>query len=175
MTTWLCTRRDFSVQLASWLPVLGFAGTSLATVAKAAPDEWNPGISRTAESLHQEVAFKASRQRIYDALMDERQFSKLSGGLAAQITREAGGAFSLFGNQIKGRHIELTPNERIVQVWRSEGWKPHVYSIARFELQEDGSGTKLVFDHTAFPVGQAEHLATGWKSNYWDALQRYLA
>jgi activator of HSP90 ATPase len=34
-----------------------------------------------------------------------------------QISREVGGAFSLFGGIIVGRHIELVPNERIVQAW----------------------------------------------------------
>lgn len=175
MTTRLFTRRDFSVRFASLLPLLGIPGIPFRSAAKAAPDDAHPEISHTAESIHQEVAFKASPKRVYEALLDEKQFSKATGGLPAQISREAGGAFSLFGSQVKGRNVELAPNERIIQAWRSEGWKPHVYSLARFELQEDGSGTKLVFDHTGFPVGQAEHLATGWKSNYWDSLERYLA
>ena len=74
----------------------------------------------------------------------------------AEISREVGGAFTLFGGYITGRHIELVPNERIVQAWRAGGWDPGIYSIARFELVEQGSGTKIVFDHTGFPKGEAE-------------------
>ena len=119
--------------------------------------------------------FKASSERVYEAIMDDKQFSRVTGGQAAEISREAGGAFSLFGAKITGRNVELLPAERIVQAWRSEGWEHGIYSIARFELVTQGTGTKLVFDHTGFPKGQANQLAAGWKSHYWDPLKQYLA
>lgn len=143
-------------------------------------------ISHTAESIHQEVAFKASRKRLYEALTDAKQFDKviqLSGVMQAmhlgdkpaEISREVGGAFVLFGGYITGRHVELVPSERIVQAWKTGGWPPGVYSIAKFELVEQGSGTKIVFDHTGFPKGEAEVLASGWKAHYWEPLEKLLA
>jgi activator of HSP90 ATPase len=143
-------------------------------------------ISRTAEAIHQEPVIKASRKRVYEALTDAKQFDKviqLSGVMQAmhlgdkpaEINREVGGAFSLFGGYITGRHVELAPNERIVQAWRTGGWAPGVYSIAKFELVEQGSGTKIVFDHTGFPKGEAESLASGWKAHYWEPLEKLLA
>ena len=77
-------------------------------------------ISRAAESIHQERVFRASRNRIYDALTDARQFAKiveLSGAMqsmppgtkAAEISREVGGAFTIFGGHIVGRQVELVP------------------------------------------------------------------
>ncbi len=107
------------------------------------------------ESIHQEPIFKASRKRVYDALTDTKQFNNVTqlsaamqsgmppGAAPTQISREAGGAFALFGGHIVGRHIELVPNERIVQAWRVATWDPGVYSIAKFALVEQGSGTKL--------------------------------
>ena len=145
------------------------------------------GISHTAEAIHQEVVFKASAKRVYETLTDSKQFDQvvqlsaaMQSGMApgskpTEISREAGGAFSLFGGYITGRHIELLPHERIVQAWRAGGWDPGQYSIAKFVLLEQGSGAKLVFDHTGFPQGQAQHLAEGWKANYWEPLQKYLA
>jgi uncharacterized protein YndB with AHSA1/START domain len=144
-------------------------------------------VSKTCEVIHQEVVFKASRKRVYEALTDARQFGKVvmlsaavqSGmvpaGKPVEVSVEAGGAFSAFGGHITGRQIELIPNERIVQAWRAASWGPGQYSIARFELVEQGSGTKLVFDHTSFPQGQAQHLAEGWRINYWEPLEKYLA
>jgi activator of HSP90 ATPase len=93
----------------------------------------------------------------------------------AEISGEAGGGLVVFGGHISGRIIELVANERIVQAWRPADWAPGVYSIARFELLESGTGTKLVFDHTGFPKGQADHLAAGWKENYWEPLGKMLA
>ena len=143
-------------------------------------------ISHTAESIHQEPVFKASRKRVYEALTDTEQFDKIIqisgvmksmhlGGKPTEISQEVGGAFVLFGGYITGRHVELVPNERIVQAWRTGGWDPGVYSIAKFELVEQGSGTKIVFDHTGFPKGAAETLASGWKAHYWEPLQKLLA
>jgi activator of HSP90 ATPase len=67
------------------------------------------------------------------------------------------------------------PHERIVQAWREKDWPAGVYSIVRFELNQQGSETRLVFDHTGFPQGAAFHLAPGWWSHYWEPLQKYLA
>lgn len=143
-------------------------------------------ISRACEAIHQEVVFNASAKRVYDVLTDAKQFDKViklsaamqSGmtpaGKPAEISREAGGSFSLFAGYITGRQIELLPNERIVQAWRAGSWDPGIYSIARFVLVEQGSGTKLVFDHTGFPQSEAQHLAEGWKGNYWEPLAKVL-
>jgi activator of HSP90 ATPase len=144
-------------------------------------------ISHTAESIHQEPVFKASRKRVYEALTDARQFrhvvqlsaamqSAMSlGNWPTEISQQVGGAFTLFGGHIVGRHIELIPNERIVQAWRVVDWNPGIYSIVKFDLMEQGSGTKIVFDHTGFPEGKGQHLAAGWIGNYWEPLQKYLA
>jgi activator of HSP90 ATPase len=81
----------------------------------------------------------------------------------------------MFGGIILGRHIELVPHERIVQAWREKDWTAGVYSIVRFQLAEQGAQTKLVFDHTGFPQGAAEHLAPGWWSHYWEPLRKYIS
>lgn len=92
----------------------------------------------------------------------------------AVISNEPGGAFSLFGDYIAGRQVELVTNQRIVQAWRAGSWAPGIYSIARFELAEQDSATKLVFDHTGFPAGTADHQAAGWYANYWEPLEKFL-
>jgi activator of HSP90 ATPase len=175
------TRRDVIVGVS--MGIGSFALRSRNAVAATAPNE----ISRSAESIHQEVMLKAEPARVYGALMDAKEFQQVvllsaavKSGMVqttvpAEISRAAGGAFRLFGGHISGRHIELIPNERIVQAWRAGDWAIGTYSIARFELAKDGTGTRLMFDHTGFPVGQAEHLADGWKGNYWEPLEKFLA
>lgn len=144
------------------------------------------GISRSAESIHMEPVFKANRKRIYGALTDAKQFEgvmKLSeamksmppGGKPTVISPAVGGAFTLFGGYILGRQIELNVDKRIVQAWRSADWPAGIYSIVRFDLQELKTGTKILFDHTSFPAGEAEHLLAGWKANYWEPLEKFLA
>ena len=67
----------------------------------------------------------------------------------------------------------LVPNERIVQAWRVVTWPEGAYSIVKFELKPQGSGTHVVFDHIGFPEGLHDHLAAGWEENYWSLLKKY--
>ena len=192
MDSKLCDRREFYARLASLLAGLGVAvaafGSTIASEARVAGDKaggktvaGNEEISRAAESIHQEIILKASRKRVYEALTNAEQFtkvmrlSKYPDGPAAMISREPGGSFSLFGDHIVGRHVELVPNERIVQAWRAASWEAGAYSIVRFDLKEQADQTKIIFEHTGFPMGLAEHLLDGWNSNYWEPLKKYLA
>jgi activator of HSP90 ATPase len=174
----LLGRREVAVRLASLLSVLGFTEKVGAGAVRAAlPDDL--GISRNCECIHQEVGIRASRARVYQALTDAKQFSKVTEfsmpGATTVISPDIGGEFSLFGGYITGRHIEMVANERLVQAWRTKNFKPGIFTIAHFQLNEEGAGTKLVFDQTAIPQGHAEHLASGWKSHYWEGLEKYLA
>jgi activator of HSP90 ATPase len=132
------------------------------------------GVEGLLTYLHQEIDIKASRQRIYDALLDSKQFTAFTGA-PAEISREAGGTFSLFGGLILGRNIELVPKERIVQAWRPADWEPGVYTLVKFELKELGSQTRIVLDHTGFPEQNFRHLNSGWYTHYWEPLKKYLA
>jgi activator of HSP90 ATPase len=175
-------RREIVATLAAFAAA-GMAGRASSAMAQSADD-----VTHAAEAIHQERRFKASRQRVYDALTVSAQFDKvtqLSGVMqspymanmqkATVIGRDEGSAFTLFGGYIVGRQVELIPMERIVQAWRAGGWAPGIYSMARFELIAEGSQTKVSLDHTGFPKGEAEHLASGWQEHYWEPLERFLS
>jgi activator of HSP90 ATPase len=125
-------------------------------------------------SIHQEVTFNARAARIYDALTDARQFAAVTGGAPAEIDAEPGGAFSCFGGMIVGRNVELVPGKRLVQAWRVGNWPEGVFSVVRFELRDEGTQTRLVFDQHGFPAEQQSHLEGGWHKMYWEPLRRYL-
>ncbi len=163
-----------------------FAAGALILAPRDAWAATNNGLSHNAEAIHQETAFKASPQRLYDALVDAKQFQQvelLSGAMKgtdlaakpAKIDPVPGGAFSIFGDYIIGWQLELLPNQRVVQAWRETSWAPGIYSVVRFQLNPHGTGTTLVFDHTGFPAGAGEHLAIGWKAHYWEPLATFLA
>jgi activator of HSP90 ATPase len=173
------TRRQLFCNAAA---VAGIALIPVAVAGTAADD----GISHSAEAIHQEPVFKATPRQVYEALTDAKQFDHVQrlskavtsmevGSKPAEIAPEVGGAFTLFGGYITGRHLELLPDKRIVQAWRSQGWQEGDYSIVRFELVEQGAETKIVLNHRGFPQGNAQHLAAGWKSNYWGPLEKFLA
>lgn len=130
-----------------------------------------------ARTIHQEEHFNAPPERLFEALLDARQFAAFT-GLKAEIDRAVGGAFSLFNGVIVGRNVEIVANTRIVQAWRDAVWDAGFYSLVRFELKpRDVAGTVIVFDHTGIPaeLAEARHLALGWHTHYWDPLRKYLA
>ena len=125
--------------------------------------------------IHLEIAINAPPKRIYDTLLDAKQFSAFTGGAPAVIEPTEGGAFSCFGGHIEGRNVELKPGKRIVQAWRAKTWSEGLYSIVRFELSKSASGTTLVMDHSGVPEAALEHMTAGWTKMYWDPLKKHLA
>ncbi len=127
-----------------------------------------------AKTIHQEVSFTASPDKVYAALTDSGQFSEVTGA-PATIASEAGGTVELFGGQIAARNVEMLPGKRLVQAWRAGNWEDGVYSVVKFELQKDGAGTKLVFDHAGYPEDAHDMLEGGWHQMYWEPLTKYFS
>jgi activator of HSP90 ATPase len=171
----LTSRRQmiFGVGAAA-LGALAFGG-NLWALPQQQDTKQAPGsaANQTRTSLHQEIELKASPQRIYGILLDSKQFAAFT-GMPANIDAAVGGAFSMFGGMIVGRNVELVPNQRIVQAWRPTHWDSGVYSLVKFELKPQGSGTLLILDHTGFPEGEYDSLFKGWGSHYWEPLKKYL-
>ena len=173
VSTNACTRRHMIARSAIGLCGLATLGTQ-ADAQDALTESASAKTIIATRAIHQEEDFKASPRRIYEALLDSKQFTAFSGGQTAEIDRTAGGTFSLFAGHIVGRNLELMPDRRIVQAWRVVPWPDGIFSIARFGLSAQSSGTRVIFDHTGFPSELAEHLESGWNEHYWTPLQKYL-
>lgn len=124
--------------------------------------------------IHMEEDYSVKPERVYTALLDAEQFAAFTGQKAV-IDPALGGAFSLFGDRIVGRHIEMVPNRRLVQAWREPIWSEGVFSIVRFDLKTQGSGTRVVFDHWGFPEEGRPHLIIGWREHYFEPMRKYFA
>lgn len=157
--------------------LLAFAGLAAPRMAgqsqpaPAAPLPEEPDSLKT--TIHQEIDYGAAPGRIYGVLLDSGQFSACT-GLAAVISPDEGGPFTMFGGIIVGRNVELVPGKRIVQAWRPAYWKPGVFSLVKFELVPKAAGTTVVLDHTGFPKGLYGSLSSGWGERYWDPLRKFL-
>ncbi len=182
------SRRTLALRLAA-LP-LGFGMAARASTESNSQKTMKPlqvdGLTHASETIHQEVAFNASPQRIYEALTTSKHFdavTRLSDAIAlvtakgakpTSISPEVGGAFTLFGGYITGRHLQMLPGERLIQAWRAGSWGAGDYSIVKFVLIGNGAETKLVFDHRGFPDGEGKSLAEGWHTHYWEPLAKFL-
>ena len=163
-----------AVAVASGLIAIPYVRASSQENQEKTKEPQSQGIEGLLTYLHQEIDIKASRQRIYDALLDSKQFAAFT-GMPAEINRDPGGSFSIFGGLVTGRNVELAPRERIVQAWRPADWEAGVYTLVKFELKDWASQTKLILDHTGFPEGNFRHLDSGWYLRYWEPLRKFLA
>jgi activator of HSP90 ATPase len=167
------TRRQCLAGAAVMMSALVTSSVLRGKPQQAMTEKQSTGAEATRTYLHQEIDLKASPQKIYEILLDSKQFAAFT-DMPAEISREPGGAFSMFGGMIVGRNVELVTNQRIVQAWRPASWDPGVYSIVRFELKGDSAQTKLILEHTGFPEGDFAHLDPGWFARYWNPLKKFL-
>jgi activator of HSP90 ATPase len=165
------TRRSMLAGIAAGL---GALATPRAFAQSPQPAMQQKPSNAALTTLHYEIDFKASPQRIYETLLGSKQFAAFT-GMAADIDSKAGGTFSMFDGMIVGRNVELVENQRIVQAWRPASWTPGLYSIAHFEIKPRGAEASLVFDHTGFPAGYGDHLDEGWRGHYWEPMKKYFA
>jgi uncharacterized protein YndB with AHSA1/START domain len=89
-----------------------------------------------ATPIHQEVDSKASPKRVYEALIDAKQFSTFS--CLPKLKGKPVVLFKCFDGQITGRMTELVPGQKIVQTWHVAMWPDGVNSVVRFELTPTG-------------------------------------
>ncbi len=156
---------------------IGFGSLTLSSVVwgqEATKEKPATAANRKRTSLHQDVELSCAPQRIYDALLDSKQFATFS-GQPADIDPKAGGAFSMFGGMIAGRSVELISGERIVQAWRPTHWDAGIYSLVKFELKAQGSGTLVALEHKGFPEGDYDSLSQGWTAHYWEPMKKFFA
>jgi activator of HSP90 ATPase len=169
------TRRQVATRIAMLLCGLAAGSRAIAEAPQQTMKEIPAtAANKTRTSLHEDIDMKPGPQRIYEALLDAKQFAAFT-GRPAEIDPKAGGAFSMFGGLIVGRNIELVLNQRIVQAWRPTHWDPGIYSIVKFELKPQSSGTTVVLDQKGFPEGDFDSLDSGWHAHYWEPLKKFLA
>ncbi len=126
-------------------------------------------------TIRQQVTLKASPHAVYEALLDSAQHSAFTGAPAV-ISREVGGAFTVFDGYASGTNLELVPDSRIVQAWRAdeEGWPAEHYSRATFALRAVPGGTRLTFTQSGVPAQHYDSIRQGWIDYYWTPMKAML-
>lgn len=117
----------------------------------------------------------ASADEIYDAWLDSRAHSEMTGAEASQ-SDEVGAVVTAWGDYISGRNLELVPGERIVQSWRSADFTDeHEDSVITVTLEEVEDGTLLTLVHSNVPEGQTSYERGGWEEHYFEPMKEYFA
>jgi len=125
--------------------------------------------------IEQEILINTTPHEIYEAFMDSKIHSKFTES-KAKISREIGGKVSVFEGSLNGKNVELIPDKKIVQTWRSEGenWPKGYYSTITLILEPVDTGTMIKFTQVDVPEGAYESVKEGWDTYYWEPLKELL-
>ena len=129
------------------------------------------------DSFEISTVLPAPPARVYAAWLSSAEHAAMTGGSAggsADIDPRVGGAYSAWGGYITGTTLELEPDRRIVQAWRTVEF-PADSPDSRLEIVLDAvsDGTRLTLKHSAIPVGQGPSYESGWVENYFEPMQAY--
>ena len=112
---------------------------------------------------------------IYRAWLSSEGHSAMTGAVAS-VDPVVGGAFSAWDGYIGGRTLDLEPDRRIVQSWRtSEFTAEHLDSQIEVLLDATPSGTLVTIKHSGVPVEQTGYEHGGWDDSYFEPMSEYFA
>ncbi len=101
------TRRQMASGIALAFCSLATASTAWAEAPQQTMQEKPASAANRARtSLHEEIELKAAPERVYEVLLDAKQFAAFT-GMPAEIDSKPGGAFSMFGGQIVGTGMRV--------------------------------------------------------------------
>ena len=122
-------------------------------------------------TLSETLPAKASQ--IYKAWLSSEGHTAMTGS-PATVDGTVGGAFSAWDGYIFGSTLDLTPNQRIVQAWRTSEF-PDEAPDSRLEVkfEEVNDGTKVTIIHTDMPDEQVESYRQGWEDFYFIPMRKF--
>jgi len=115
----------------------------------------------------------AKASDIYEAWLNSEGHTAITGS-PAYVDGKAGGKFTAWDGYIFGTTLEVTPNQRIIQSWRTSEF-PDDAPDSRVEVlfEEVPGGTKITLTHSDMPEDQVESYKQGWDDFYFKPMKQY--
>ncbi|NOQ76136.1 MAG: hypothetical protein GQ574_29315 [Crocinitomix sp.] len=103
----------------------------------------------------------------YNAWLDSDGHEEMTGG-GASFTNQVGAEFTAWDGYIFGKILELNPNKRVLQTWRtSEFEESTADSIVEVTFAPSDNGTLFTLTHTALDSeASVEKYSIGWEQHY---------
>lgn len=125
--------------------------------------------------IRQSVTLKASSRELFNAFLDSRQHSRITGA-PARASRRVGARFTAFGGALSGRNLMIVPGRMIVQAWRSTQFKAgDADSILVLTFNKVAGGARINLVHVNVPHHDHLGVTKGWPKYYWGPWKMYLA
>jgi len=125
------------------------------------------------DSLEMSDTIPATPEEIYEAWLDSKKHSAMTGSKAV-IDPEVGGKFTAWEEYISGTNVELEPNHRILQKWRTTDFSDDLPdSDLEILLDEIPGGTKVTIVQSSLPEDQVDAYKAGWKDFYFEPMKAH--
>lgn len=125
-------------------------------------------------SFEQEVTFNTTPEVLYDLLMDPVHHAAFT-GQPARITARRNGRFSVWGDYITGKFLDLQRHASIKQEWHAADMpKGHVSVVTITLTPLAKRKTLLTLRHEQVPADMAAAFQQGWHDYYWKPMKAYL-
>lgn len=118
--------------------------------------------------------FPAPPAAVYAAWLSSQGHTGMTGSPAV-VDGRTGGKFSAWDGYITGTTLELTPDRRIVQAWRTGDFPDNTPdSHLEILLEEPAHGvTTVTLLHRHLPKDQIESYRQGWQDFYFKPMKEY--
>lgn len=124
------------------------------------------------ESLQLKAIFPVTPEVVYRAWLNSTAHTQMTGG-TAQCSDRVDAPFSVWEGYITGKNLELVPNTRIVQSWRTTEFSTgDDDSNLVLDFKAVSEGTELTLTHTHIPKGQTQY-KQGWVDHYLTPMLEY--
>ncbi len=130
-------------------------------------------MHRDQETLTQKECLPARPSAVFKALTDP---DVQAAWAEAKATGEVavGNRFTMFDEYICGRYLDLQPDRRILEEWRTTEWpSDSPPSMVEITLEEKGEATAITLVQSLIPPGHAESVRKEWINRYWKPLRAY--
>jgi len=117
----------------------------------------------------------ANASDIYSAWLSSESHAAMTGN-PAHVDGKVGGKFKAWDGYIFGSTLELEPDQRIVQAWRTSEF-PDNAPDSRLEilLEKVTEGTKVTLIHNDMPEDQIDSYRQGWEDFYFKPMKEYFS
>ena len=130
-----------------------------------------------AKTITQSVTFKNAKvSTLYSMFLNPKEHEALTGGNPAKISAKEGAKFSVWGDYITGKNLQLIKDKLIVQAWLGSDWdKSEIDSTFILLFEQKGKDAVIHMTHANIPDKQAKGIKDGWTEYYWAPWKAYLA
>ncbi len=118
------------------------------------------------------ATFMAPIEMVFSAWLDSDVHSKMTGG-EAKVSDQIGESFTAWDGYIWGKNLEIEPNKRILQSWRtSEFSDEEEDSILELLFSKVNGVTEITLIHSNLP-SHGKQYKQGWEDHYFNPMKEF--